>query len=633
MPASAVLTAALLVALGACTSEGDRGERSTGTERTTLSGGTLRVAVSDWWISNVVRLDPQRDYGIIGWQLYRCCLLRTLYSYNGRPIEEGGAELRPDLARGLPEVSADGLTWIFRLRQGLRYAPPFEDTPIVALDVVRALERTARVGGESGYAYYYSPIDGFDEYQAGEADSIAGVETRDDRTLVVRLDQVTSDLAYRFSLAATAPIPEGAPDGHDDDYERFLVASGPYMIEGSADLDFSVPPDQQEPAAGSVPPIVTGDPPVIEDPGWLVLVRNPSWDPSTDPLRAAYPDRIEFTLGGDQVDLANRVDAGEIDLVLASSSPAEQVARYRQDPALTDRVFVHLTDGLGFMSLNLAVPPFDDVHVRRAVSHAIDKEAFVGMMSRLAAQPADPRGEFEFIEGEVATHMAADTLERSLLGGFDPYPYDPSRARAEMQLSAYDRDGNGRCDAPACRDVTGLVNTTGILPEQARAIRDALARLGIELVLEGLEITPFFVRLYDATQRIPVGIGAGWASDFPAGGGWFPGAIDGAAVDGGCCNPSLVGASPAFLRDRGYTVTTVPSVDDRFHACMGRTGVASIECWAEFDEHLMSEVVPWVPLIFVAHSQVVSERVVAYSFDQFTSLPSLDRIALAPGSE
>ncbi len=592
--------------------------------------------MSDWWTPSVVHFDPQRDYGIIGWQLYRCCLLRTLYSYNGKPIEGGGAELRPDLASGLPEVSADGLTWVFHLRQGLRFAPPFEDNRIVALDLVRALERTARVGAEGGYAFYYSAIHGFDDYAAGDADSIAGLEAQDDHTLVVRLDQVTSDLAYRFSLAATAPIPEGAADGHDEDYGRFLVASGPYMVEGSDQLDFSLPPAEQEPLTGFVPPSIRKKKDgsvVLLSAGSLTLVRNSEWKSSSDELRPAFPDRIEFTLGGDQVELATRVDAGEIDLVLASSSPAEQVARYREDPELTERVFVHATDGLSFVSLNLAVPPFDDVHVRRAVSFAIDKEAYVGMLNRLADRPADTQGEFEFIDGEVATHIAADGLERSVLGTFDPYPYDPSRARAEMRSSAYDRDGNGRCDAPACREVTALVNTTGILPEQARAIRDALGELGIELVLEGLELELFFPRLYDAAQRIPIGIGAGWASDFPAGGGWFPGLFDSAAVNEGCCNTSLVGASPARLKDWGYPRTTVPNVDDRFQACMRRTGVASTECWAEFDQLLMTGIVPWVPLIFVAHSQVVSERVIAYSFDQFTSLPALDRIALAPGSE
>ena len=47
----------------------------------------------------------------------------------------------------------------------------------------------------------------------------------------------------------------------------------------------------------------------------------------------------------------------------------------------------------------------------------------------------------------------------------------------------------------------------------------------------------------------------------------------------------------------------------------------------------MTEVVPWVPYMFIEHAQVVSERVVAYSFDQSAGLPALDRIALAPGSD
>ncbi len=47
----------------------------------------------------------------------------------------------------------------------------------------------------------------------------------------------------------------------------------------------------------------------------------------------------------------------------------------------------------------------------------------------------------------------------------------------------------------------------------------------------------------------------------------------------------------------------------------------------------MTEVVPRVQYMYLQHAQVVSERVVAYSFDQFASLPALDRIALAPGSD
>jgi hypothetical protein len=77
----------------------------------------------------------------------------------------------------------------------------------------------------------------------------------------------------------------------------------------------------------------------------------------------------------------------------------------------------------------------------------------------------------------------------------------------------------------------------------------------------------------------------------------------------------------------------VPSVDDRLQACLERRGVARTECWAELDQYLMTEVVSRVPYLFMEQTEVVSERVDAYSFDQFAALPALDRIALAPGSE
>ena len=57
------------------------------------------------------------------------------------------------------------------------------------------------------------------------------------------------------------------------------------------------------------------------------------------------------------------------------------------------------------------------------------------------------------------------------------------------------------------------------------------------------------------------------------------------------------------------------------------------QCWAELDQYLTTEIVSRVPFMFFEHAQVVSERVVAYQLDQFTALPALDRIALAPGSD
>jgi peptide/nickel transport system substrate-binding protein len=622
----------LLLAAGACAFEGDRGD-AVRQAAPAPRGGTLRVAVPDFWVVNF-DLDPQRAYDPIPWELFRCCLLRTLYSYNGRQTEDGGAQLRPDLAAGAPEISPDGLMWTFRLREGLRFAPPFEDTPITALDLVRALERTARVTSpEVGYAFYFEVIRGFEDYSSGAADSIVGLETPDDRTLVVRLDRVTSDLGFRFSLAAAAPIPEGAADVHDADYASFLVASGPYMIEGSARLDPSAPPDEQQPADGFVPPVIENF--AVSTPGSLSLVRNPSWDPAMDRLRAAYPDRIEITLGGlDDEEIAGLVDAAEVDLAFGlGGSPFEQVARYRDDPALEDRLFLHPNDAGFAVTMNLAVPPFDDVHVRRAVAYAIDKAALVEILSR---PPHLPLGH----TAEVATHIAPDALEGSLLRAFDPYPYDPEAARAEMRASAYDRTRDGRCDAPVCRNVRAHVIDLGVNPGLARAIRDDLAELGIELELRIRPQNRFFGdppelffrgSIHDPRAQIAMVIPYPWGKDYPDGAGWFQGLFEAPAIPGS--NVSLVGASPGQLRKYGYTVTSVPSVDDRLQACLERRGVARTECWAELDQYLMTEVVSRVPYLFMEQTEVVSERVDAYSFDQFAALPALDRIALAPGSE
>jgi peptide/nickel transport system substrate-binding protein len=619
---NAVRAIAVLLVASACTFGGD--QRDEPRQADGVRGGTLRVAVPDFWVVNF-DLDPQRAYDPIPWELFRCCLLRTLYSYNGRPTEDGGAQLRPDLAAGAPEISPDGLMWTFRLREGLRFAPPFEDTPITALDLVRALERTARVTSpEVGYAFYFEVIRGFEDYSSGAADSIVGLETPDDRTLVVRLDRVTSDLGFRFSLAATAPIPEGAADVHDADYASFLVASGPYMIEGTARLDPSAPPDERQPADGFVPPVIEDF--AVRTPGSLALVRNPSWDPATDRLRAAYPDRIEVALGGlDDEEIGGLVDAAEVDLAFGlGGSPFEQVARYRDDPALEDRLFLHPNDGGFAVTMNLAVPPFDDVHVRRAVAYAIDKPALVEMLSR---PPHLPLGH----TGEVATHIAPDALEGSLLRAFDTYPHDPEAARAEMRASVYDRTGDGRCDAPACRDVKTFVNGVGVIPEQARAIREDLAEVGIELELQIRPLNRFFASIHDPRTQIAMAIPYPWGKDYPDGAGWFQGLFEAPAIPGS--NVSLVGASPGQLRKYGYTVTSVPSVDDRLQACLERRGVARTECWAELDQYLMTEVVSRVPYLFMEQTEVVSERVVEYSFDQFAALPALDRIALAPGSD
>ena len=92
------------------------------------------------------------------------------------PVEEGGGELLPDLAADLPTVSDDGLTYTFTIKPGIMYAPPLQDVEITAQDFIRAIQREADPKASSGgYPFYYSIIEGFDDYGAGKADTISGM--------------------------------------------------------------------------------------------------------------------------------------------------------------------------------------------------------------------------------------------------------------------------------------------------------------------------------------------------------------------------------------------------------------------------------------------------------------------------
>jgi peptide/nickel transport system substrate-binding protein len=543
-----------------------------------LPGGTLRVAVPE----PGVWLDLE---------LTRCCLTRTLLAYNGRPTEEGGAELRPDLASELPAVSEDGLTWTFRLKPGLRYAPPFDDVEITATDVIRGIEHSLENLDEDYFATLFLVIDGAQAFADGEADSISGLEAPDALTLSVHLVNPIGDLGHRFVFAQSAPVPPGAEQVDPG----FLPESGPYMDRSTS-----------------------------ED--VITLVRNPSWSAGSDPLRAAYPDRIEIELGGDPETLASRVDAGDIDMALdlGTVAPEDQIRRYENDPDLQKRVFVTPSDVVRYLTLNVAMPPFDDVHVRRAVNFALDKAALRELAGANHA-------------GQVATHLAPDSLLGNLLLDYDPYPSeghtgDIAAAKSEMAKSRYDRDSDGVCDEPVCKELPSLARSDTFGSEYVAVVMRSLEPLGITLdpvIVEDCcsgEPESFYGTLFDPTSHVALALGTGFGKDFAAASSFYEDQF----ASRGHATVSHVGASPEQLREWGYPVSEVDSVDDEIDACLALVGGAQVDCWAQLDQQLMERVVPAVPWLFEATVRVVSERVASYTIDQWTTIPALDRIALEP---
>jgi hypothetical protein len=90
----------------------------------------------------------------------------------------------------------------------------------------------------------------------------------------------------------------------------------------------------------------------------------------------------------------------------------------------------------------------------------------------------------------------------------------------------------------------------------------------------------------------------------------------------------LLGVSDKQLHAWGYTVRRTPSVDAAIARCDGFVGELAVQCWASLDQNLMDNVVPWIPFMFQTSARMVSERVVHYSFDQFTGEPALDQLAV-----
>jgi peptide/nickel transport system substrate-binding protein len=596
------------------------------------SGGTLRVGMTG---SPIYQLDPQNEWFFGTFGLLRCCLLRTLMSYDGTS-GISGTEPKPDLATALPDVSTDGLTWTFHLRSDLHYGPPLQDVPITSPDIVRALLRAGdtKTANATLSASYLSNIEGFTQYMDGKADSISGVETPDPLTLVVHEVRPDATLPYEFTLATTAPIPPSPSDpsarygvatGHDrspdprkqDGYGLFLVSSGPYMIQGEDAVDFSKPADER-----SIP---SGFHPWRFDRyyntkafGSLTLVRNPSWNPASDPLRLALPDQIDIR-GGRYGTLFKQQAAGDLDVVFDDTPPASMVQRYLNEPSLRPLVQSIDTGNLIMADFVMTQPPFDDLAVRLAVADALDRRAFLGAS----------REGYGFGGAILANHYASDASEEGLAAGWDPFP-DPSgvpdlqAARREMARSRY--AAGARCTDPVCRGVTVYLHPN--LGSMVGSVRHSLAALGIEATVEVRD--DFFDACNDPhpDPRPSMCIGDGWFPDFPSVGNLILINFGGPTVTAPY-GITHMGATASQLAKLDAPVRSVPTVAPEIAACNQEPGPRGISCWTRLDQYLVTNVMPAVPLAFGRTIRIASPSLTSFSWDLANQVPSLDRLGVS----
>ena len=581
-------------------------------------GGVYRSAIEDFGFTGA--FDPTGEYLGTAFGFYSQMLLRNLVTYK-HVLGTAGDDIVPDLATDTGEVSADGLSYTFHLKPNLKWGPPL-NRAITTKDVLFAFRRIDTASLVAQYGFYYDgTIEGMDAAQKKIPDTISGIETPDDNTIIFHLQQPTGDFLFRLAMPAAAPMPEEVAGCFDKagDYGRNIVSSGPYMIKGADQVDAS--------SCDTIKPIAGFDPTKF-----LKMVRNPNYDASTDDpeTRANLIDGLDLEINTNTDDIFNKIQAGQLDGTIASQPPAQVLQQYVTNPALQDRFHHDPGDRTWYITMNFLTPPFDDVHVRRAVNFAIDKSTLLKAWGGST-------------HGEIATHLIPPTVLDFKGEKFDPYPSpnhagDVNAAKNEMkQATKYDTDGDGLCDASACKKVLFVNRTTPPHVNMTPTIQSNLAAIGIDLKVRELDTGTAYTTIQTVKNLIPIAANAGWGKDYADastfGVLWLSSGVN--------CEGQINYAEVGMTEDQAKECKVLPewqasrpdqlSVDADFDKCNAALDEERRACWVDFDKKLMTDVVPWVPYLWATAFTIVADSVSKYEFDQFAGMISLCHISVDNG--
>jgi peptide/nickel transport system substrate-binding protein len=608
------LALALALVAAACGGGDDNGGGGgSGQQATPEKGGVLRTGISDFGFTN--GFDPTGEYVAVGIDLLGA-MNRTLMSTK-HIADAPGNEIFPDLAEAAPEISSDGLKYTFKLKSGLKWAPPL-NRAVTSKDVAYAFQRinTAPLVAQYGF-YYFGTVKGMDGKAKSPDQKISGIETPDDSTITFNLERPTGDFLQRLVLPATAPIPEevGKCFKKAGDYGRYVISSGPYMIQGSDKLDIS--------SCGAMKPIAGFDPSRK-----LTLVRNPNYDQATDNLRSNFVDGITMEIDTNVDDIFSRVEAGTLDASVSDQPPKPVLQQYLTDPAKKPNLHSNSGDRTWYVTMNWIAPPFDDVHVRKAANWIMDKQ---GILQAWGGSTV----------GEIATHNLPPIVLGGKLGAdYNPYASegnrgDEAKAKEEMKQSKYDSNKDGVCDAKECSGLVMINRNVTPFTDAEAVVVSSLDKIGIKVKPRELASSAAYTTIQTVKNKIPIALNAGWGKDYAD-----PYAFVGALFDGrsiiatGNTNYPLIGLTPDKAKELGVSIpagVTVPSVDSDVDTCQKIPNTQADqrnECFANIDKKLMEEAVPWVPYLWVNNLTVTGKTVTKWEFDQFAGYLSFTQMAV-----
>ena len=237
--------------------------------------------------------------------------------FQGLLVTDRDLNVVPAVADNM-RVSSDGLSYLFRLREGIRWS---DGTRLTAED----------------FAFAWRRIREEEAITAFLMEDVAEAEALDDRTLEVRLREPRSYFPYMLAAPWTYPLPRHKCEELGDDWRKpeNLVGNGPFML-----AEFG------------------------ED--GALLVANPYWIGQRGNVKEIA---ITFSKGkgDDALDdwMAGRYDVLEVVDPRAQDAP-DTLATLVPELSIT------------YVGFRPDIPPFSNVLVRKAFSHAVDREALFG---------------------------------------------------------------------------------------------------------------------------------------------------------------------------------------------------------------------------------------------------------------
>ncbi|WP_112240134.1 ABC transporter substrate-binding protein [Kribbella monticola] len=520
-------------------------------------GGTVTI------LSDVTpdTFDPTNIYYVDGNQIgklfYRALTQYKLDEKTGKPV------LVPDLAEDLGTKSADGLTWTFKLKQGIKYS---DGSLVKAEDYAYSIKRSfAHELYDSGPTYQIQFFKDGEKYKgpyAAGGDNYSGVETPDQNTLVIHLAKKFDDLPFYAAFPLFTPIPKSKDT--QKNYEQKPLATGPYMVQSYN--------------AGTS----------------LNLVKNPNWDPNTDPVRHQYVDGYNFKFSQDLIKAQRQV--------LASNGPDANALSYSNlDTSLLPEVKdqSQLVKGDGPCTITLPMDtrkiPFE---VRKLVAAAYPYDAW-RKVAGLNSNDSPP----------------ASTILPRAVPGFEKY-----------ELPGLNGTGKGAQDPAVAADVKAKLAALGksnFELSQYYSIDDKISTQVFQLrkqVFEaagfkykGIGVAKAKIRTYTGDQNAPVNIGktpAGWCSDWPSGTSWFPVLFKSDAI--------ALGNSIGQLQDK-----TLDAEIDRVTALDPN---AQLKEWGKIDKMILEKYLPAIPLYYSASDFPIGKNLghvindVTQGMPEFTSI-------------